>query len=226
MARPLIVFDLDGTLVDTAADLLGALNASLALEGLGPRPISEVGHLVGHGARAMVERGLILHGRALMPDLVERLVQGFLAHYAANIAVDSRPYPGVLAAMDRFDEAGWDMAVCTNKAEGLARQLIGGLGLTHRFKAITGGDTFSFKKPDARHLTETIARAGGSVDDSVMIGDSRTDIDAAKNAGIPVVAVSFGYSDMPVAQLGPTVVIDHFDALWDAVAGLRREMAA
>jgi phosphoglycolate phosphatase len=217
---PILVFDLDGTLVDTAHDLIGALNGALVSEGLPPVPEGLVGHLVGHGARVMIERGLAHHGVSAGSAMIDRLIQAFLAHYADNVAVASRPYPGALVALDRFAAAGWTFAVCTNKHEALSRRLLGELGLLGRFRALTGGDTFAFKKPDPRHLLATIAAAGADADDAVMVGDSRSDIDAAKAAGVPVVGVTFGYTDTPVTKLGPDVVIDHFDELWDAVAAI------
>lgn len=224
-AAPLLVFDLDGTLVDTAADLLDTLNGLLVREGLTPIPLSSVGAVVGAGARAMIERGFALNG--LRPDggTIDRLFVDFIARYGNNIAAKSRPYPGALAALDRFEAAGWGFAVCTNKTEALATRLISELGLAARFAAICGGDTFPVRKPAAAHLLGTIDRAGGDPARAVMVGDSRADIEAARNAGVPVVGVTFGYTDVPVADLGPDVVIDHFDGLWDAVAGLAARWA-
>lgn len=225
--KSLLVFDLDGTMVDTAADLIAALNATLAEKDLSPIPTSEVGYLVGAGGRVMIERGLKYHGRSVSSDELDHLQARFVHHYATNMPGSSAPFPGLLAALDRFAAAGWHFAVCTNKLEGLSRQLLGGLGLDARLEAICGGDTFLFRKPDARHLLGTIDAAGGDKSRAVMIGDSRADIEAAKNADIPVVAVTFGYTDTPVADLSPDRIIDHFDALWDAVADLipRHEVA-
>lgn len=214
---PLLVFDLDGTLVDTAADLMATLNALLRREGLSPLPMTAVGSLVGQGARAMLERGLRANGVEPGTEALNRLFDDFLQHYGANIAAESRPFPGVLDAMDRFAAAGWRLAVCTNKMESLSRRLIDELGLADRFAAICGGDTFTVRKPEAAHLIGTIAEAGGDPHRAVMVGDSRADILAAQNAGIPCVAVTFGYTDEPVATYAPDVIIDRFDDLWDAV---------
>jgi phosphoglycolate phosphatase len=219
-ARPTLVFDLDGTLVDTAPDLFAALNVALAAGGLRSVGAAEARTMIGHGARALVERGIAANRADLAPEEVDRLFQVFLDHYAAHIADESRPFPGLIEAMDRFEAAGWRLAVCTNKLEFLSRLLVDTLGLGPRFAALTGGDTFAFKKPDARHLLETIARAGGDPRRAVMVGDSATDIDTAKNAGVPVVAVDFGYTPIHVSELGPDRVISHYDALWDAVAEL------
>lgn len=219
---PLLVLDLDGTLVDTAGDLIATLNVVLMDEGLKPVTRADAGHLLGAGARAMIQRGFQLNGAPLDEPTLDRLFARFIPLYTDKIAVHSRPFPGAVDALDRFSADGWRLAVCTNKLEGLSRRLLDELGLTSRFAAICGGDTFSVRKPDAAHLLGTIERAGGSPASSVMVGDSRTDIDAARNAGVPVVAVTFGYTDRPVADYAPDVVIDRFDLLRDAVAGLAR----
>lgn len=211
----LIVFDLDGTLVDTAPDLVGALNASLALEDLAPISLEVTRNLVGAGVRALIERGIAHHGHALTPERSQELVSHFMNYYAVNIANESRPYPGVIDALHDLKSQGWRFAVCTNKPEKLARQLIAELKMTHWFEAICGGDSFVFHKPDPRHLTETIVLAGGGK--AIMVGDSRTDVDTARAAGIPVIGVSFGYTDVPMRDLRPDVLIEHFDVFADAV---------
>lgn len=215
---PVAVFDLDGTLIDTAPDLAAALNAGLADEGLAPVTLDEARHAVGHGARVMIERALTYHGVAVETERVERMHARFLEFYGANIAVGSLPFPGVEAAMDALAARGIILAVCTNKYEGLAVQLLRTLGMTERFAAIAGGDTYGVSKPDPRHLTQTIAAAGGG--HAVMIGDSEADTGAAIAAGIPSIAVTFGYANQPIAELGAHVVIDHFDALEAHVVAL------
>lgn len=222
MTAPLLVFDLDGTLVDTADDLIATLNVILADEGIRTMTRAEAGSLLGAGVRAMIARGFALVDRTIEAEHLDRLFDRFIPLYTRSIAVHSRPFPGVVEALDRFALAGWRLAVCTNKLEGLSRLLLGELGLADRFAAICGGDTFPVKKPDAGHLLGTIARAGGVPERAVMVGDSGTDVKAAQNAGVPVVAVTFGYTDAPVETYGPDVVIDRFDRLWDAVAGLGR----
>lgn len=213
MAKGVIVFDLDGTLVDTAPDLLDSLNHSLASVTLGPVDETQLRRYVGMGGRVMIERAFGGMGRTVARDELERLHDVFLAHYTSAIPGRSVPYPGVEQAMTRFEEAGFVLAICTNKMEGLARALLSGLGLDHRFAAICGSDTFDHRKPDPRHLTETIAMAGGDPARSVMIGDSRTDIDTGKAAGIPVIAVDFGYTDQHVSVFEPSGIISHFDEL-------------
>lgn len=218
MTAPLLVLDLDGTLVDTADDLISTLNVVLADEGLGPMTRDDAGSLLGAGAKAMIERGFRLAGAPLDGATLERLFAAYLPIYESRIAERSRPFPGAVAALDRFAAAGWKLAVCTNKLEGLSRRLLDELALTSRFAAICGGDTFPVRKPDAGHLIGTIARAGGDPAATVMVGDSATDVNAARNAGVPVVGVTFGYTEAPVATFGPDAVIDHFEELWEAVA--------
>ncbi len=218
MTRPLLVLDLDGTLVDTAEDLIATLNRILADEGVRPMTRADAGALLGAGARAMIRRGFAIAEVPLADDKLDRLFSRFIPLYGESIAVHSRPFPGMEAALDRFVAAGWDLAVCTNKLEGLSLQLLDALGLTQRFAAICGGDTFPVRKPDPAHLLGTIARAGGDPKRSVMVGDSGTDIATARAAGIPVVAFTFGYTDKPVAEYHPDAVLDRFDQLFDAVA--------
>ena len=220
--RPTLVFDLDGTLVDTAGDLVATLNVILQRDGLAAVAFDDARAMVGHGARVLIERGLAANGAVRSATEVDGLFADYIAHYSAHIADVSRPFPGVGEALDHFAGAGWRLAVCTNKLEGLSVQLLGALGLADRFDAICGADTFAARKPDPLALTETIRRAGGTAANAVMVGDSKTDIDTALAAAIPVVAVDFGYTPVPVSELGPDIVISHFDQLADAVARLRR----
>jgi phosphoglycolate phosphatase len=218
LTAPTLVFDLDGTLVDTAGDLIAALNAVLAGEGLAPLEPKTAITMVGHGSRVLLESALKANRVEPESDRLDNLVALFIDHYSRHIADESRPFPGAPAALDHFAAAGWRLAVCTNKLEGLSRQLLAALGLLDRFAAITGQDTFGVRKPDPRHLLETIRLAGGRPEDAVMVGDSIVDVDTAKAAGIPVIAVAFGYSALPVNDLGADRVIGHFDELLAAVA--------
>lgn len=215
-----LVFDLDGTLVDTAPDLVGTLNAIMADEGIAPLTLDEARHAVGSGARVMIERAIALGGEKPGNHDIDRLFDVFVQRYEARIAEESAPYPGAVAALDAFARAGWRLAICTNKLEGLAQRLMAELGLDERFAAICGQDTFAQRKPDPRALTGTIARAGGDRTRAVMVGDSITDVKTAKAAQVPVVVVSFGYAASPPADLGGDRLIDHFDELWDAVAAV------
>jgi phosphoglycolate phosphatase len=214
-----VAFDLDGTLADTAPDLTASLNHALGVLGRAAVPQESVRHMVGHGARALLEKGLAATG-IMTPALVDEGFPIFLDYYERNIAVGTRPYPGVEAAMDALAAQGVRVAVCTNKLEGLARELIEALGWTNRFAAILGGDTLPVRKPDPAPLLETIARSGGGR--AAFVGDSITDTDTARAARIPCVAVSFGFSDRPPEQLGADILIDHFDALIPALERLGR----
>ena len=215
-----LLFDLDGTLVDTAPDLWASLNVVLNDKGLESVPFERVGYLVGQGALVMIERGLKEHGVTVEKDELKKLHEHFLEYYTANIAVGSTPFPGVEAALDRLAARGHRLAVCTNKYEALSVQLLETLGMADRFAAICGPDTFGVKKPDPEHIWRTIDKAGGRRDHAVMVGDSISDIAAAKAAGVPVIAVPFGYTDKPVAELDPDVVIDHFDEIDAAIASV------
>jgi phosphoglycolate phosphatase len=223
---PIAVFDLDGTLADTAADLVGTLNVILEQEGLSPLPVEQARDMIGAGARALIERGFEAAGKELTPRRLDELFRRFMVHYGENICVKTQLYPGVKSALDRLEEAGFVLAVCTNKVEAHSIKLLDELGIGHRFAANCGRDTFPYFKPDARHLTLTIERAGGDPDRAVMVGDSRTDIVTAQNARIPVIAVPFGYTEVPVQELGPDMIIDHFDELFAAVEDLVKSMAA
>lgn len=213
MPRPIIVFDLDGTLVDTAPDLLDSLNHSLDEGGVERAEATAFHRFLGQGGRVMIERAFASQQRVLPAMEHDRLFSVFLDHYGRNIPGKSQPYPGAIAALERFAKAGFLMAVCTNKPEGFSRSLLGGLGIAGHFSAICGADTFDCRKPDPRHLTQTIELAGGDRDNAIMVGDSETDIETAKRAGIPVVAVDFGYTDRHVREFGPSVVISDFDEL-------------
>lgn len=215
-----VVFDLDGTLVDTAPNLVEALNSVFAREQLPPVAYDQGRTMIGGGARRMIESGLRVAGRAVAPADLDRMFADFIAYYSAHIADRSRPFPGLEAALDRLAQDGCRFAICTNKLERLSRLLLDTLGLAARFEAVCGQDTFGIQKPNPDILIRTIAAAGGSPDRAVMVGDSGTDIATARAAGIPVIAVDFGYTDRPVAEFGPDRVIGHFRDLPDAVRAL------
>jgi phosphoglycolate phosphatase len=219
LSDAVIAFDLDGTLVDTAPDLAGTMNAILEREGLAPLPLSAVRGMIGHGARALLAKGFAANGVDLAPERADRLFAAFLDHYHAHIADASRPFAGVETALDVLAAAGARLAVCTNKPTALSERLLAELGLAQRFAAIIGPDRAPAPKPDARHLQYTLAQAGGARR-ALMVGDSATDRDAARNAGTPVVLVSFGYTEIPAADLAPDRLIHHFDELVPAVWAL------
>jgi phosphoglycolate phosphatase len=215
-----IVFDLDGTLVDTAPDLINALNFVLDREGLPPVPLHSARNMIGAGARRLIERGLELEGRSLGLEDVARLTGDFIDYYAAHIADVSRPFEGLEGALDDLSARGYRFAVCTNKLEWLSKLLLDQLGLSSRFSAICGADTFGVSKPDPAILRQTIARAGGEVSSAIMVGDSGPDIGVARRAGIPVIGVEFGYTEVPIADLKPDLLINHMRELPAAVVSL------
>jgi phosphoglycolate phosphatase len=214
---PTIAFDLDGTLVDTAPDLISALNFVLDREGMPPVPLDAARNMIGAGARKLIERGLELEGRAASVSDIDRLTADFIDHYAAHIAEASRPFEGLERALDDLAARGCRLAVCTNKLEWLSRRLLDELGLSQRFAAICGADTFGVSKPDPAILRQTIARASGNLSSSIMVGDAGTDVGVARRAGIPVIGVTFGYTDIPIAELKPDRVIAHMRDLPVAV---------
>ena len=215
-----VVFDLDGTLAETAGDLMGALNHVLSLDGIAPLPVAQARSLLGAGGRALLQRGYATAGRNLDGARLEELFRLFLGYYEEHIADHSFLFPGAVAALDRLEARGYVFAICTNKIERTARLLLQTLGVADRFKAICGQDTFAVSKPQAGALLSTIALAGGTPERSVMVGDSVTDIMTAKAARIPVVAVDFGYTDKPVSELGPDRVVSHFDEIDVAIDAL------
>lgn len=205
-----IVFDLDGTLVDTAPDLTNALNEVLARHGHAVVSADTIRSSVGLGARAMIEEAL---RRAGAQDDVDRMLAEFLVHYEYNIANESRPFPGAAAALDTLARAGARLALCTNKREYLTRRLLSALGLHHYFHGVAGRDTFRVSKPDPGHLTGVIELARGTPARAIMVGDSEIDLRTAKEAQVPSILVSFGYATDSVHELVPDAIIDHFDEL-------------
>jgi phosphoglycolate phosphatase len=215
-----VVFDLDGTLVDTAPDLINALNFVLEAEGMPPVPVSAARNMIGAGARKLIERGLELDGRIVAPQDLARLTGDFIDHYAAHIADFSKPFDGLEGALDDLQRSGYRFAVCTNKLEWLSKRLLDRLELSERFAAICGADTFGVSKPDPAILRQTVARAGGQLSSTVMVGDAGPDIGVARRAGVPVIAVGFGYTDVPIADLKPDRLISHLRELPAAVEAL------
>jgi len=218
--KPIIIFDLDGTLVDTAPDLLGALNVILVREGRRAVTITELRHLVGHGARAMFEHALLATGEAVPADRLAFLIDGFLDHYRANIARESRPFPGVPETLTRLAGQGAAMGVCTNKPHDMSELLLAELDLARFFPAVHGAGRTPYNKPDPRHLADVIAALGGAKERAVMVGDSATDVKVARAAGVPVIVMSYGYTPMPARELGADAVSDDFAEVPDLVRRL------
>ena len=220
MPRPTLLFDLDGTLADTAGDLCETMNVILSRHGRPRVPSSRVRHLVGGGARLLMERGFKETGPAASEALLDQTFEEFIAYYSEHIADHTELWPGVGPLLQRLEEADVLLAVCTNKVERLSRQLLEHLDIARHFPVVIGGDTLSVKKPDPEHLFEAIRLLGGDRKSTIMVGDSETDIDAAKNAGLPSICVSFGYTRHPVTELGADIIIDHFDEFPRAIATL------
>ncbi|HEY3662045.1 MAG TPA: phosphoglycolate phosphatase [Chthoniobacterales bacterium] len=215
-----VVFDLDGTLANTAMDLADALNHMLVRLSREPVPASRVIEMVGRGMRNLVERGLGATGPAT-PELIEQALPIFLEYYEPHIADKSRPYEGAEAALDLLRERGAKLAICTNKPEGLSRKLLAAFGWTERFASVFGGDTLAVRKPDAAPLREAIRQAGGGA--AVLVGDSITDVRTAHAAGLPCLAVTWGFRDRPVEALGAAALIERFDQLVPALEKLSAE---
>lgn len=213
-----VVFDLDGTLADTSADLIAAANACFRARGLGDLLDPAADQLIAfHGGRAMLEAGyarmpadLLLPPGALADDYPR-----LLDHYGANIATHTRLYPGAEAALAELARDGHRLAVCTNKPEGLADVLLGALGIRDAFASLIGADTLPVRKPDPRPYRAAVEAAGGTVAASFLIGDTETDRKTAKAAGVRVALVSFGPEGPGIARLQPEALLDHFDALPD-----------
>jgi phosphoglycolate phosphatase len=216
---PLIVFDLDGTLVDSAPDLIDALNVVLAREGLGPLPVEIARKFVGRGGRALIRQGFAASGRDIGDSHLETVFAAFIAHYERHLTDKTVFYDGVDAALDRLAAAGHRFAVCTNKFERPARLLLQQLGRADRFAAIVGQDTFPVSKPNGAVLRLTIEKAGGDPARAIMVGDTITDVATARDAGLPVVVVDFGYAP-ELAELQADRTISHFRELPRAVEAL------
>ena len=212
-----LIFDLDGTLVDTAPDLIQATNH--VLQSIGRRPVSypEFRGFVGHGAMNLIERGILATGGAVDSEILRRLHRNFLDYYGDHISAHSKIFEGIPALLDNAKSQGLKMGVCTNKVEGLSHKLLDELGLAKWFEAVVGGDTLPIMKPDPAPYREVAKRLGVDATRTMMFGDSETDIRTAQNTGVPVIAVTFGYTAQPVEMFNPTHVINHYDEAWPIV---------
>ncbi len=211
--RITVVFDLDGTIADTAADLIDAANAALAAEGFRRAPAEAIKKGVGYGAKAMLESALAASGADAGPEQMQRLSAKLVAHYEENIAAKTQLFPGFPEVAARLQLDGARLALCTNKQERLTQRLLSALGIGALFDAVAGGDTFPFRKPDPRHISELVRLAGGQLASAVMVGDSEADVAAARAAGIPVIAAGFGYASAPAQELGADAVMNRFEEL-------------
>lgn len=215
-----IVLDLDGTLVETAPDLCAALNHTLAGMGVPPVDLTDVRHMIGDGARALLRRGLEASGVEPTAEEMEASFQTLLTYYNAHIADHSYPFDGIVDLLSAWRADGIKLGVCTNKMMSSTERLLAELDLTRYFDAVLGGDSLPIRKPDRRHLLAVLDALSMSPENAVMIGDSANDLATARNAGVPVVLVSFGYTPTPAADLGAEAVIDHFNELPAALAAL------
>jgi phosphoglycolate phosphatase len=214
-----ILFDLDGTLVDTAPDLTGALNHVLTIEGRALVDPATVRELVGDGARALIERGMALTGAPATSELIESRFADFIDYYWEHIADHSQIYPNGLAVVAALAREA-RLAVCTNKPEKLSVRLLEKLDILAPFRVVIGGDSLPVRKPHPGHLLGTLERLGVAASEAIMVGDSRNDVESARAAGMPAIVVSFGYSAVPPHQLGADLVIDSLKDLPTALAAL------
>lgn len=218
--QPTILFDLDGTLADTALDLCHTMNVLLERHGRSQVPNDQVRSMLGAGARKIMERAFANTGSPATPALLDQLFDEFLEHYSAHIADHTVLFPSVREQLETLSSAGNHLAVCTNKPEHLTHRLLEALNVAHFFPVVIGGDTLPVRKPDPRHLLEAITRAGGSATAAVMVGDSAPDIESARAASIPSICVTFGYTNQAPDTLGADVLIDHFDMLPEALSSV------
>ncbi len=220
MGERAVIFDLDGTLVDTAPDLMRATNHVLKTLGRSAVDLDQVRHFAGHGARAMVMQGLTATGGVPPNFDIEPHFRDFIAYYAKNIADGSAAFPGVIPLLERLRREDIAMGVCTNKREALSHSLLNALDMSKYFRSVVGADTLPVSKPDPKPFHEAVKRLGLASPRAVMVGDSETDILTARAAGVPVICVTFGYTPRPIAEFNPDRIIGHFDEAWKAIGEL------
>ena len=212
-----IAFDLDGTLVETQGDLVGTLNRMLVREGHPPVPMDSARKLIGSGARALLEHGFVAAGASWEEASQQTLFDAFIADYVEHIADESHPFEGVVETLEQLAERGARLVVATNKRTDLSELLLGKLDLTRHFAAIVGPDKVSARKPSGAHLREAVLLAGGDPSMAIMVGDASPDIGCARDAGLPVIGVTFGYTPIPMEELEPDIIVDAFEDIEEAV---------
>ncbi|PCJ30526.1 MAG: phosphoglycolate phosphatase [Alphaproteobacteria bacterium] len=215
-----VIFDLDGTLVDSARDLSAALNHVLKQASRPEIALSEVRHMVGDGARALIIKGFSETGHLPEATEIDIIQDEFLNYYSDHITDQTIIFPGALRVIETLANMKIPLGLCTNKAIKLTKKIMAEFDLTDYFSTIVGGDSFDYRKPDPRHLISTLEIMKADPQRAVMVGDSRNDIMAAQRAGIHVIGVSFGYSKTPIAELNPDMVIDHYDDFLNSLGRL------
>lgn len=224
-ARPVLLCDLDGTLIDSVPDLAAAVGRLLGEMGRAPLPQDAVRRMVGDGVPKLIERALAASGGAPAPAELAGIVARYLPIYESMMTERTRPYPGVAATLAALKREGWRLAVCTNKLEGPTRGILAALGLAPLFEAVAGGDTFPVRKPEPGHVLGLLAAMGAPREAAVMLGDGANDVRAARAAGLPVIAVASGYGPVPVEDLGPDLLIAEIAELPQALTRLGRRPA-
>ena len=220
-----IAFDLDGTLVESAPDLIAAVNSILIAEGLKPLTIEEVRPFISRGARWLLQWGIASAGVPESAARAAALFDRFITYYSAHIADESHPFPGVIDALNVMRTAGAKLVVCTNKPTALSHSLLTKLGMVDLFDGIVGIDAVTAAKPDAAHLIEAVQAVGGDLTRTIMVGDADTDAGTARAAGTLLILVDFGYTEIPAIELAPDILLHHFDDLVDACAELLTEIS-
>lgn len=219
-----VVLDLDGTLIDSAGDIVGAANRLLAEEGRAPITPDQGRAMIGEGAAALVERAFAATGPAPGPVALSGLVERYRAIYERHPLDRTTVFPGVAGTLTALADGGAILGVCTNKPHDISLVVLAGLGLADHFAAVLGGDALAVRKPDPAHFTAVLDAMGAASLPAIHVGDSPTDVALGRNAGVPVVAVSYGYSRVPPEDLGADALIDKFAALPGAIAAIRRRV--
>ena len=215
-----LLFDLDGTIIDSAPDVCASINQTLSAMGRPPITVDNTKALVGFGARVLCEKTLAMTGNPGNEEAIDFLLTGFLSHYRKNPSEHTVIFPGALKALSLFKDAGIQLGICTNKPEATCFPVLDALKLRHFFSSVICGDTLEFRKPDPRHVFHTLNDMGADASNAAFVGDSEADIEAANNAGLPSVLVTFGYCHVPFDTLNADAIIDHFDNLDSALKAI------